>query len=588
MELDSMKKLLLALTLALFPSLAMAQCNGVFANNTVCGNVTGSSNLPRPTNPSAFLGAAGGTNGQTQYNNGGALGGYTPSGDVTVNTATGVETIQPLAVTTGKINNAAVTNAKLVAGASGTYKGSADGATVTDIAVTGLLNTICTLLPSTCTSVLGYTNIKWYGAVCDGIFQSNQNFDYPATNISITSGLKALTSTGSTFTSADVGKRIYVPGAGVAGAGLPSTITAFTDATHVTINDAASTTVTAVAATNAAPFVYGTDDTTAIQAAATATPTGGQLFIPGQRSGCIIRQQGAAAYAILQDHPFSVRGTGHFSNLMTFPDMPTTVDNWFIDGTAGYDWSGVSWSGFSIGASNSFVPSTFIMYPRYGKRGIVLSDSPSANFVNVVLDNLTIGQSSNDYSVYIGNGTSSPSQTVTISRSKIYGGIQLELVADSFRITNNQLFGSTTRGGLFSFVSGAGKFEFSGNNVTWAGCTTINSGTSPSVINNYFEEVVTATSCADNALVNFNGAASTIASPIFVGNIVGALVSTTATPVRYNNSTGGIFGGNYISTSTVRTGVTSVVSLFCSAPNTWNGVGTHFSTALAAPNPFTC
>jgi hypothetical protein len=70
-----MKKLLLALALLLAPTLASAQCNGVFPNNTVCGNVTGASNLPRPTTPSAFLGAAGGTNGQVQFNNGGALGG---------------------------------------------------------------------------------------------------------------------------------------------------------------------------------------------------------------------------------------------------------------------------------------------------------------------------------------------------------------------------------------------------------------------------------------------------------------------------------------------------------------------------------
>lgn len=70
-----MKRLVLALALTLFATGASAQCNGIFTNNTVCGNATGSSNLPRPTSPSAFLGAAGGTNGQIQYNNAGALGG---------------------------------------------------------------------------------------------------------------------------------------------------------------------------------------------------------------------------------------------------------------------------------------------------------------------------------------------------------------------------------------------------------------------------------------------------------------------------------------------------------------------------------
>jgi hypothetical protein len=80
-----MKRYLLALALffALAPSVAFAQCNGIFANNTVCGNITGGANTPRPTNPSAFLGAAGGSNGQIQYNNGGALGGFTMAGDCT-------------------------------------------------------------------------------------------------------------------------------------------------------------------------------------------------------------------------------------------------------------------------------------------------------------------------------------------------------------------------------------------------------------------------------------------------------------------------------------------------------------------------
>lgn len=133
-----MKKLLLALALLLPTSGAWAQCNGTFPNNTVCGNVTGSANLPRATSPSAFLGAAGGTNGQQQYNNAGALGGFTQSGDVTVNTSTGVATIQPDAVTTGKIApsavgttdiaNNAVTAGKLATNALPTYTSRAAAA----------------------------------------------------------------------------------------------------------------------------------------------------------------------------------------------------------------------------------------------------------------------------------------------------------------------------------------------------------------------------------------------------------------------------------------------------------------------------
>ncbi len=56
-----MKRLILALALSLFATCASAQCNGVFANNTVCGNATGASNTPRPTTPAAFPSFANGT-----------------------------------------------------------------------------------------------------------------------------------------------------------------------------------------------------------------------------------------------------------------------------------------------------------------------------------------------------------------------------------------------------------------------------------------------------------------------------------------------------------------------------------------------
>lgn len=86
-----MKKLLIIFTFLLAPSLASAQCNGVFPNNTACGNITGSSNTPRPVPLSSFpTTTPGGTTGQIQYNNSGAFGGFTTSGDCTINTSTGV------------------------------------------------------------------------------------------------------------------------------------------------------------------------------------------------------------------------------------------------------------------------------------------------------------------------------------------------------------------------------------------------------------------------------------------------------------------------------------------------------------------
>lgn len=83
-----MKKLLLALFLFFAPSIAWAQCNGVFGASTVCGSVGGG--IPGPI-PFSSINVPGGTSGQIQWNNGGAFGGFTMGGDCTVTTSTGIE-----------------------------------------------------------------------------------------------------------------------------------------------------------------------------------------------------------------------------------------------------------------------------------------------------------------------------------------------------------------------------------------------------------------------------------------------------------------------------------------------------------------
>jgi hypothetical protein len=96
-----------------------------------------------------------------------------------------------------------------------------------------------------------------------------------ATGAAITTGTKNLTVSGATFTSADVGKSIYVQGAGAAGVSLASTIATFTNATHVVLADNAGTTI------SSGSVAYGTDCTSAIQTAFnTANSAGNALHIP--------------------------------------------------------------------------------------------------------------------------------------------------------------------------------------------------------------------------------------------------------------------------------------------------------------------
>jgi len=87
-----MKHFLLALILSLLaPAGALAQCNGVFGPNTICGTVAGG--IPGQVSNSVLTGAPGGTNGQIEYNSSGVFGGFTANGDATINTGTGAVSV---------------------------------------------------------------------------------------------------------------------------------------------------------------------------------------------------------------------------------------------------------------------------------------------------------------------------------------------------------------------------------------------------------------------------------------------------------------------------------------------------------------
>lgn len=419
-------------------------------------------------------------------------------------------------------------------------------------------------------------DIRWYGARCDGIFWSSENFDpFIPFTLSIASGTPNLVASAAIFTAADVGKSVYVPGAGPAAAGLSTTILAFVNSTQITLATNASTTLAAAVLTNAAPFVYGTDDTLAIQAAMDATPVGGTLFIPGSTTGCLIKRQGANAYVLKQDHPFNIVGQGQNSNLMTDPSIPTTVHNLLVQ-AGSYSWTNTTWDHFSIGAMSTFFPSTLRSYPRFGAQGMRM-DAPGSGFNNITITRVIIGESSaGGYALYI-NGIATQSLMVG-PNNRIHGGVHLDAIADSAKLLNNYLGGFSIFGVLVD-APGAGGFQMRGNNMTMAGGTRIASGLMPIVDGNYFEEA-SATVSLNNAVVDFDALTS---YPQFTNNIVQVLAAPTANLVRFGPSTtGGIIGGNFLSAFSIRTGVISTVQVSCTAPNAWSiAGGTHFSTALA-------
>ncbi|WP_456662965.1 hypothetical protein [Bradyrhizobium sp. LB13.1] len=139
---SKLKSLLVAALLALaIPSAAQAQGCGSPNPNCIVPTAPPGTSTNQAASTAFVQGAVttaapGGSVGQQQYKAGAAtFGGFTQSGDVTVNTSTGVATIQPNAVTTSKILNGNVTNTKLAPGAANTLKGSLDGITTSDLAI---------------------------------------------------------------------------------------------------------------------------------------------------------------------------------------------------------------------------------------------------------------------------------------------------------------------------------------------------------------------------------------------------------------------------------------------------------------------
>jgi hypothetical protein len=73
-----MKRILIALVLLLLPSVAFAQCNGIFNPSNVCGTTSAGPGVPGPLPLSSFALAPGGSSGNVQTNNGsGGLAGIT-------------------------------------------------------------------------------------------------------------------------------------------------------------------------------------------------------------------------------------------------------------------------------------------------------------------------------------------------------------------------------------------------------------------------------------------------------------------------------------------------------------------------------
>lgn len=109
-------------------------------------------------------------------------------------------------------------------------------------------------------------NVKDYGAKGDG---------KTVTDGAITSGSATFTSATANFTAADVGKSIFIAGAGTSGGIMSPGISAFVNSTTVTLSATASTTVT-----GATTYWATYDDTALINAFTAGGSAKGEVFFP--------------------------------------------------------------------------------------------------------------------------------------------------------------------------------------------------------------------------------------------------------------------------------------------------------------------
>ncbi|MBO6858488.1 tail fiber domain-containing protein [Roseibium sp.] len=185
---------------------------------------------------------------------------------------------------------------------------------------------------------VGQANILAFGAKDDAVHTG-----YGVGDGAITASDNTFTSATATFVAGDVGKYFSVAGAGAAGVPLVTTIAAVTSETEIELTDPASTTV------SGADFVYGTDNSAAIQSAmdfagtvVTALSSTGNwdqvtsgVFIPN------------GSFLVANDITYKngVRTYGQSQlGAVLFPVGAISL----FKGVSGTDYNGVKWEQFAI------------------------------------------------------------------------------------------------------------------------------------------------------------------------------------------------------------------------------------------------
>lgn len=239
-----------------------------------------------------------------------------------------------------------------------------------------------------------------------------------------------------------------------------------------------------------------TNDTAAIQAAITACPIYGTVYIP---DGDYV--VGALTFS----KPLTLRGDGFGSQLIVDPALAVGTDVLTITTT---------------GSSGSyFVFRDFAVTPRsvVGGRHAIKIDATTIAVKDSLFENLHLYQLNGQALVVTGTGAGQGSLVATTVRGcTLGGGATIDTCGDAVSFTRNHVTGVGTKGLDVSFQVGASTFVYSENVFTADGGLRIReSGTAVQIINNEFETNSTFTG-SNGALIDIAGASGSACNDTLV------------------------------------------------------------------------
>lgn len=303
----------------------------------------------------------------------------------------------------------------------------------------------------------------------------------------------------------------------------------------------------------------------AISAAITATPDGGELYLP---AGTYVLSGASLPFTISKR--ITIRGAGWDTVLQVGAGVGATTDVFLLKPSTVNDVQGMRLQDFYITPASG-APG----------RSAFMVDGTNASVSNLVIDHVRVDTLGN-YAFNTQNMTGTNSSVngspyvLKITNSLISGGMNLTLVGDTVNIEGNTFTGprdiTVKQIGAAGTNGGAHGFRCVGNNITVTGGSVIQNAWQGIWGWNDMESPNTSTE-TNSALLDLQGNASANVQGFqIVGNFLGGSAPQVSTSLRIDRATGTVVRDNFIPQATTGAVVTA------------NAANTAFMLNTHAPN----